>query len=93
MVFAISRNLLFPLYIIRHCVRDLGGHVPDVLATRIFIGFMCVLAGLHVFWMSLIVKMAVRMAQEGAATKDDRSDDESYLEQTIIYAKSQYKEE
>lgn len=93
MIFCLTRNLLFPLYLIRHCVVDLGTHVPNVLATRVLIGFLCVLACLHVFWMSLIVKMAVRMAQEGAATKDDRSDDESYLEQSIVCAKSTYDKE
>lgn len=92
-VFCLTRNLLFPLYLIRHCVVDLGTHVPDVLATRALIFFLCVLACLHVFWMSLIIKMAVRMAREGAATKDDRSDDESYLEQSIVCAKSTYNKE
>lgn len=82
-VFAVTRNVLFPFYIIRHCIVDYGTVLPAITAVKVFVGFMCVLACLHVFWMSMIVKMAVKMAQEGAATKDDRSEDESYLEQSI----------
>jgi hypothetical protein len=93
LVFFITRNCVFPFYIIRNCIRLLGSSLPDIAASRVFIAFMCVLACLHVFWMSLIVKMALRMAKEGAATKDDRSDDESYLEQSIVKARSTYVKE
>jgi len=92
-VFFVTRNIIFPFYIIRNTVLGLGSYVPDIRATKVCIGFMCVLACLHYFWFSLIVKMAVRMSKEGAATKDERSDDESYLEQSIVRARSSYKEE
>lgn len=42
--------------------------------------FLFVLICLHVYWMAIIVRMAVKMAMTGKAEKDGRSDDEEDYE-------------
>ena len=40
------------------------------------IGLLCVLLGLQAFWMSLIVKMAIKTKVNGETIQDIRSDSE-----------------
>lgn len=90
LVFCVTRCLLFPLYILRNTltVPQLYLYQQELSVGSLNV-FLCVLYCLHLFWMSLIVKMAVKMVRTGAVTKDERSDDEgSYLEPSMMVSKS-----
>ena len=52
----------------------------DYLGVNILNFFLFVLICLHVYWMAIIVRMAVKMAMTGKAEKDGRSDDEEDYE-------------
>jgi len=89
-VFCVTRCILYPMYILTNTLT-----VPQkfLYQGQISVGvlnvFLCVLFCLHAFWMSLIVKMAVKMIQSGEVTKDERSDDEgAYLEPSMMVSKS-----
>eukprot|EP01134_Creolimax_fragrantissima_P003877 CFRG3877T1 len=86
-VFFVTRLVLFPICInsiLSDPVREffdesfydyvVGGHI--VVAHVIFSSLLCVLLVLHVFWFSIIAKMAVSMITTEPVSKDVRSDDE-----------------
>lgn len=52
----------------------------NYLGVNILNFFLFVLICLHVYWMAIIVRMAVKMAMTGKAEKDGRSDDEEDYE-------------
>ena len=88
--FFLSRNLVFPFYILRHTYTAPYTLVPQAgTSVTVLNFFLTVLECLHIMWFSTILRMAVKMVREGAATKDDRSDDESYLETSIVQQKGQ----
>jgi ceramide synthetase len=89
-VFSVTRCILYPTYILTNTLT-----VPQKFlyqgqgSVGVLNVFLCVLFCLHLFWASLIVKMAVKMIQHGEVTKDERSDDEgSYLEPSMVVSKS-----
>ena len=79
-VFFLSRLVVFPFYILYNNVTNKKSYVGPYLGMDILNGFLCVLVCLHMYWMYLIIRMAVKMAAETSVKSDTRSDDESDLE-------------
>ena len=88
-VFFISRLIIFPFVVFKSSVTDGYKYVGPSGALNVFNGFLLVLVGLHIFWMSLIIRMAVKMAVSGTAGKDERSDDEEgNIETSMVRTRS-----
>lgn len=83
-VFFISRLVIFPFVVVWRSVQDSYLTVGPARSLDYLHGFLGVLVCLHIFWMSLILRMAIKMAASGTAEKDERSDDEGYLETSIV---------
>lgn len=78
--FFVFRLVIFPLHVIKSAMFD-ASHLSKETNMRIlFVAFLLVLFGLHLFWFSLIMKMVIQVYR-GEMNKDIRSDSE--LEETI----------
>eukprot|EP00123_Amoebidium_parasiticum_P012480 comp21383_c0_seq2/m.29420 comp21383_c0_seq2/g.29420 ORF comp21383_c0_seq2/g.29420 comp21383_c0_seq2/m.29420 type:complete len:264 (-) comp21383_c0_seq2:462-1253(-) len=86
-VFFVSRICLLPVIIhstlnhtVKHVLKEsLWDYVVKchfVCVHVVLNGLLLVLFALHVFWMSIIVRMAIKFVGAGTVEKDDRSDDD-----------------
>lgn len=80
----VTRLGFFPFYIIRSTFIETVSLFTDYYAVHIFFNFfLFVLLALHVFWFTLILKVAMKSLQSGGVEKDVRSEtDESQVEDT-----------
>jgi hypothetical protein len=78
--FFLSRLVVFPFWVVRHTLTLPQQYIGKYRGVDALNGFLCVLVCLHIYWMSMIVRMALKMASDGKAEKDGRSDDDSDLE-------------
>ncbi|KAI8823641.1 TLC domain-containing protein [Fimicolochytrium jonesii] len=80
MVFIITRNYIFPVYVIGSIFKygGEGDHAilyGDFTVRDAATVCLCLLEVLHIFWSSLIVKMAYKALTTGAVGDDTRNDD------------------
>ncbi len=76
LTFFVTRLVLYPRYILYSVIVEGVEHFGcEFGGCYVFIGLLCALQCLHIFWFYLICKMIYRIATTGIE-KDERSDDE-----------------
>ncbi|KAI9096938.1 TLC domain-containing protein [Phlyctochytrium arcticum] len=79
-VFIYTRNWLFPVYIIRSCYDFTFGdplNPPHLFnPARLSVYFLCILEAFHIYWASLIVKMAKKAIMDKGVSDDMRDKDQ-----------------
>ncbi|KAI8927131.1 TLC domain-containing protein [Entophlyctis helioformis] len=80
MVFLLTRNLLFPGFVIssihQYAYWEDGSYLPNEITHKSLAGGLWVLALLHVYWGFLIVKMVIHALTNKGVADDIRGDDD-----------------
>eukprot|EP00286_Rhodomonas_abbreviata_P019320 CAMPEP_0181294894 /NCGR_PEP_ID=MMETSP1101-20121128/3850_1 /TAXON_ID=46948 /ORGANISM="Rhodomonas abbreviata, Strain Caron Lab Isolate" /LENGTH=307 /DNA_ID=CAMNT_0023399595 /DNA_START=315 /DNA_END=1238 /DNA_ORIENTATION=+ len=75
--FFVTRLVLYPRYILYSViVEGVATFGCEFGGCFIFIGLLCALQCLHIFWFYLIMRMVFKLIANGGIEKDERSDDE-----------------
>ena len=75
-VFLITRNVLYPVMVLHTTLVKSMTLFTPYFGYYAFNAFLSVIAGLNFYWSFLIVKMAMRISDEGGVKNDERSDAE-----------------
>merc|ERR1712070_271601 len=74
-VFFLTRCVLYPYVPIKNLIESRGKRMPPSTTYDVLVAFCLVLQILHIIWLVMIIKMAIRLSK-GGGTKDERSDEE-----------------
>jgi hypothetical protein len=85
--FFISRLIIFPFWCTWSAAFDPPKYTGHATSIKCLVVFLLVLQCLHIFWMYLIIRMALKMSKDGKAEKDTRSDEDSEEESDAHGAK------
>lgn len=73
-VFFLTRLFIYPFWVIHTSLIKCFELMPRMVSVYFFNFFLFVLLCLHIFWGSIILKMAYNMCKQGEVKDDDRSD-------------------